>query len=241
MVLLHILDFTSLCNLSCCRNLLEYSVGSEDRLELDIEVFNDGEDAYEANFYLELPESVNYVKTELRGTAAGGAVPPVLCSAPSDRNGHTLKCDLGNPMVAGGRVAFSVLLQPTVFFLEDVSAFPMQLTVNSSNPDSMETLADNTASFSLPVRVKTDLRVRGLPVPTLVTYNRSSYSLETPMLAEEDLGPEVTHVYQVENRGPSDIEEAEVYILWPSMRGAEEPLLYLTNQPQVTSLRNQLS
>ena len=33
--------------------------------------------------------------------------------------------------------------------------------VNSSNPDSTDTLEDNTAAFSLPVRVKTDLRIRG--------------------------------------------------------------------------------
>ena len=47
------------------RNLKEYSVGSDERLELSLEVVNDGEDAYEANFYLDLPESINYIKTEL--------------------------------------------------------------------------------------------------------------------------------------------------------------------------------
>ena len=36
-----------------------------------------------------------------------------------------------------------------------------QSQVNSSNPDSTDTLEDNTAAFSLPVRVKTDLRIRG--------------------------------------------------------------------------------
>ena len=88
------------------RNLFEYSVGSEERLELEIEIFNDGEDAYESSFYLELPESVNYVKTELRGRGGEGGAqqPPVLCSAPAERNRHTLKCDLGNPMVAKTRV-----------------------------------------------------------------------------------------------------------------------------------------
>ena len=49
----------------CDRNLKEYSVGSDERLELSLEVVNDGEDAYEANFYLDLPESINYIKTEL--------------------------------------------------------------------------------------------------------------------------------------------------------------------------------
>ena len=38
---------------------------------------------------------------------------------------------------------------------------------------------------------------------------------------------------QVENKGPSGIEGAEVYILWPSMREEGAPLLYLTAQPSV--------
>merc|ERR1719443_2523481 len=109
----------------------------------------------------------------------------------------------------------------------------MSLSVNSSNPDSIETKTDNVVQFSLPVRVKTDLRIRGLPVPTLVTYNKTSYELENEMMDETDIGPEVTHIYQVENRGPSDIEEAEVYILWPSFRQVDDPLLYLTAQPQI--------
>ena len=37
---------------------------------------------------------------------------------------------------------------------------------------------------------------------------------------------------KVENEGPSDILEAEVYILWPSAR-SDSPLLYLTAQPWV--------
>ena len=59
------------------------------------------------------------------------------------------------------QVSFRILLQPTVNFLEDVSSFQMSLSVNSSNQDSGHTQADNTVQFSLPVRVKTDLRIRG--------------------------------------------------------------------------------
>jgi len=216
------------------RNLNEYSVGSDERLELSLEVVNDGEDAYEANFYLDLPESINYIKTELLEVSSqGGTSPPVLCSPPSQRNEHVLKCDLGNPMAGNSKVSFRILLQPTVNFLEDVSSFEMSLAVNSSNQDSSETLSDNHVQFSLPVRVKTDLRIRGLPVPTLVTYNKTSYKSDDEILHETDIGPEVTHIYQVENRGPSNIEEAQVYILWPSFRQVDDPLLYLTAQPQI--------
>ena len=87
------------------RNLDEYSVGGDERLEISLEVVNDGEDAYEANFYLDLPESINYIKTELLEVSSqGGTSPPVLCSPPSQRNEHVLKCDLGNPMAGNSKV-----------------------------------------------------------------------------------------------------------------------------------------
>jgi hypothetical protein len=53
------------------------------------------------------------------------------------------------------------LLQPDLRFLEDVARFQMSVVVNSSNPDAEETAIDNVANIILPVRVKTDLRIRG--------------------------------------------------------------------------------
>ena len=40
-------------------------------------------------------------------------------------------------------------------------------------------------------------------------------------------------IHQIENKGPSDILEAQVYILWPSFRPNSDPLLYLMHQPTV--------
>jgi len=33
---------------------------------------------------------------------------------------------------------------------------------------------------------------------------------------EQEFGPQVQHVYLIRNRGPSDINEAEAYFLWPA-------------------------
>ena len=43
-----------------------------------------------------------------------------------------------------------------------------------------------------------------LPVPTLVTYNKTSYQADEEIFHEADIGPEVTHIYQVERHRPSD-------------------------------------
>ena len=73
-----------------------------------------------------------------------------------------------------------------------------------------------------------------MSVPDVVRYNKSTYQhKELEEMTEDDIGPEITNLYQVENRGPSDIVSAEVYILWPSFRENDDPLLYLTEQPIV--------
>ncbi len=41
------------------------------------------------------------------------------------------------------------------------------------------------------------------------------------------LGEEIFHIYELKNRGPSTIQEAEVYILWPSFDESKKHLLYL--------------
>ena len=40
-------------------------------------------------------------------------------------------------------------------------------------------------------------------------------------------GEEIYHIYELKNRGPSTIQEAEVYILWPSFDDEKKHLLYL--------------
>jgi integrin alpha 8 len=41
------------------------------------------------------------------------------------------------------------------------------------------------------------------------------------------IGEEIYHIYELKNRGPSTIQEAEVYILWPSFDEDKKHLLYL--------------
>ena len=55
--------------------------------------------------------------------------------------------------------------------------------------------------------------------PDPLTYNASAYETDLENIKHEsEIGPELIHIYQVENKGPSDIEEAQVFILWPSFR-----------------------
>ena len=74
--------------------------------------------------------------------------------------------------------------------------------------------------------------------PDPLRHNSSAYDIENTenIKHESEIGPELIHIYQVENKGPSDIVEAKVFILWPSFRPNGDPLLYLTSQPIIEGL-----
>lgn len=50
--------------------------------------------------------------------------------------------------------------------------------------------------------------------PPTVYYNESLYT-SGEIIKENDIGPQVTHVYYIRNSGPATIQEAEVFVLWP--------------------------
>jgi Integrin alpha len=76
-------------------NVEKYLLGSERRLEINVEVFNGGEDAFESMFYLTIPPGLNYINIERLGADSTVAV---QCSAPSSTTNNTLRCDIGNPL-----------------------------------------------------------------------------------------------------------------------------------------------
>lgn len=79
-------------------------IGSDDRLELYVNITNRGEDAYEASLTIQFPYNIRYTKTELMA-ATSTEVASVLCSAPTFENHFTLTCDLGNPFLKNSMVS----------------------------------------------------------------------------------------------------------------------------------------
>lgn len=55
---------------------------------------------------------------------------------------------------------------------------------------------------------------------------------------ENQVGPQVMHIYELGNRGPSDVLKADVYILWPTKTLSGKDLLYLVDRPIVDGPAN---
>ncbi len=71
-------------------------MGSAERIYVDVEVYNNGEDSYESMMYMAVPAGLSYVNFEKTPDPRKDV--PILCSAPSPSTNNTLKCDIGNPV-----------------------------------------------------------------------------------------------------------------------------------------------
>lgn len=68
--------------------------------------------------------------------------------------------------------------------------------------------------------------------PNEFIYNVSKYKHIENATREEEIGPQIVHIYNIHNDGPSTFEEAEIYVLWPYETNDFEPLMYLLQQPE---------
>merc|ERR1719339_549921 len=182
-----------------------YLMGSGERLEVQTQISNQGEDAFNALLEVQLPRGVSYINAN---TSEPGL--NILCSAPKPLNNYTLQCEVGNPLRANSEITVRVFVQPSSEGLEEaVSEFSFAVRAKSSNPEAGGNNFDNERIFTVPIRVETDFRVTGKYV------------------YEDEIGDIVNHIYDVKNKGPSSISEAMVHIFWTSFNDNGEHLLYL--------------
>ncbi|XP_043494263.1 integrin alpha-PS2 isoform X4 [Polistes fuscatus] len=214
--------------LSVKPNVGRYLLGSGKKLELEILVINNGEDAFEATYNIQLPAGIDYIKIE----RIDKTEVPVQCSAPKQSNNNTLRCDIGNPLPQTQLVNFKVLLQP-VTSSSMAPSYEFYMEVNTTNPENSTTTGDNSWHLSLPIWIETELLVEGESRPKEIYYNPYNYT-GTNVTTESEFGPAVIHNYIIYNQGPSDILEAEAFLIWPAQTLAGEELLYLIEQPETT-------
>uniref|UniRef100_T1JAL1 Uncharacterized protein n=1 Tax=Strigamia maritima TaxID=126957 RepID=T1JAL1_STRMM len=214
--------------LSCEPNPTPYVMGTQKRLELQINIVNAGEDAFETTFYIEIPPGVDYINVDQISTNV-----PVSCTTISLSSSH-YQCDVGNPLKAKETVTFMILLAPK-YLNSSNNEYEFLMEVNSTNPENVTTEYNNMWLIRVPVDVKAELIVSGISKPDIVLYNKT---IPSPVIKthEIDIGPEIVHIYDVWNQGPSTIREVQIYILWPSYTLTGQNLLYLLEQPETSSL-----
>ncbi|XP_052350410.1 integrin alpha-8 isoform X2 [Oncorhynchus keta] len=203
--------------LSASMDRTELVVGDDNLVMLTINAVNKGEGAYETELHTLLPPEADYIGVERRIESLSR----LNCEYRMVNDSRLVVCDLGNPMVAGTEV--SVGLRFAVQRLDDAGPhIDFDLQIHSSNKDNSKS---NPVSLSLSISARAQLDLRGVCHPSQVVLPFPHWEPKEKPVKEDDVGPQVTHIYELHNSGPSSIREAELQVGWPS-RFRDEHLLY---------------
>ncbi|GBP17175.1 Integrin alpha-PS2 [Eumeta japonica] len=204
-----------------------YILGSDQKVDIDVEVANTKEDAFEAAYYLHIPRGVSYNRMQMQ-TPDGQEQLPVYCSVSARHaNGSsTLRCDVGNPLPSGRKVNFRVTLEVDV----SVTSLEFDMETNSTNPEE-GTYEDNRRHMAISVVIESKLLAIGTSDPPELYYNASLYQYDA-VADDRQLGPTVIHKYNIKNDSPFAIKQAQIVILWPYQTLYDENLMYMLMQPE---------
>uniref|UniRef100_A0A3Q3DGT9 Integrin subunit alpha 8 n=1 Tax=Hippocampus comes TaxID=109280 RepID=A0A3Q3DGT9_HIPCM len=195
----------------------ELVIGDDNLVMLTITAANPGEGAYETELHVLIPPEADYIGVERRVESLA----QLNCEYKMVNDSRLVVCDLGNPMVA--QTELSVGLRFAVQRLEDAGPkISFELQIHSSNKDSPDS---NPVSLNLAIVAKSQIDLRGVSHPSQVVLPFPRWEPKEKPVKEDDVGPQVTHIYELHNSGPSSIREAEVEVGWPS-RFRDENLLY---------------
>ncbi|XP_043072004.1 integrin alpha-PS2 [Drosophila grimshawi] len=206
----------------------KYLFVSGEPLTIEVLIKNNNEDAFEAAFYMITPKDLQFTKLQQLGEKIDM---PITCSAPDGSNNYTLKCDIGNPLKGGNMTHFAVSFVPAEKHTK-TSSYDFYWEANSTNPERKNSKFDNIGSKSIGVWVETDLTIKGTSLPDYQVYKASDYKAPGNATIEEEIGPQVVHIYELRNNLSSFIEGAIVDIYYPYQTESGDPLMYVLNQPE---------
>uniref|UniRef100_A0A668A3X9 Integrin subunit alpha 8 n=1 Tax=Myripristis murdjan TaxID=586833 RepID=A0A668A3X9_9TELE len=203
--------------LSASMDRSELVIGDDNLVMLTISAVNRGEGAYETELHTLIPPEADYIGVERRVESLS----KLNCEYRMVNDSRLVVCDLGNPMVAGTEL--SVGLRFSIQRLEDAGPkISFELQIHSSNKDNSDS---NLVSLNLSIAARAQLDLRGVSHPSQVVLPFPRWEPKEKPVKEDDVGPQVTHIYELHNSGPSSIREAELQVGWPS-RFRDENLLY---------------
>uniref|UniRef100_A0A8C9XZY7 Integrin subunit alpha 8 n=1 Tax=Sander lucioperca TaxID=283035 RepID=A0A8C9XZY7_SANLU len=198
--------------LSATMDRSELVIGDDNLVMLTITAMNRGEGAYETELHTLIPLEADYIGVTRRVE--------LNCEYKMVNESRMVVCDLGNPMVAGTEVSFYTQKHKSTQFFSKTSL--SNVHAKNSNKDNSDS---NPVILNLSIVAKAQLDLRGVSHPSQVVLPFPHWEPKEKPVKEDDVGPQVTHIYELHNFGPSSIREAELQVGWPS-RFRDENLLY---------------
>ncbi|XP_034985549.2 integrin alpha-8 isoform X1 [Zootoca vivipara] len=193
-------------------------IGEENCVTLMINSRNEGEGAYEAELHIKIPPEADYTGVERNSKA----LRVLSCDYKMENETRMVICDLGNPMAAGTN--FSTGIRFTVQRFENAEfSIQFELQVRSSNKVNPNS---NLVDLQIDISAVAQVQVRGVSHPPQIVLPIHNWEPKDEPTKEDEIGPLVEHIYQLQNIGPSAINDTVLYVEWPVL-SRKEFLLYI--------------
>ncbi|XP_061584148.1 integrin alpha-5-like [Cololabis saira] len=196
----------------------EVYLGDENALTLTFNATNEGEGgAYEAELHVLLPPQADY-----SGIARNDVgLTQLTCSYEEENQTRYLSCDLGNPMKSGASIFAGLRFTvPRLKDTEDTVQFQFQVRSKNANNSESEVVL-----LELEVAAMADVILQGISRPDKVIFPPPDWNINHSLEKEQDVGPELQHVYELVNNGPSMVSHSTLEVTCP-LRVVGHELLY---------------
>uniref|UniRef100_A0A674B462 Integrin, alpha V n=1 Tax=Salmo trutta TaxID=8032 RepID=A0A674B462_SALTR len=175
-------------------------IGDDNPLTLEVTAENRGEGAYEAELHVFLPPQADFTGVVRNSETLSR----LSCAYKTENQTRVVVCDLGNPMKGGIKVLAG--LRFSVHQLSEQDTF---------------------VKFDLQIkRIQSFLQV-WVALPDQVFLPIANWKPKEKPVVGDDIGPQILHIYELRNRGPSTFSKAMLDIEWP-YRFNNGSLLYIT-------------
>ncbi|KAM3607345.1 uncharacterized protein V6R79_006110 [Siganus canaliculatus] len=194
-------------------------IGDDNALTLEISAENRGEGAYEAELHVYPPQQADFT-----GVVRSQALTRLSCAYKKENQTKMVVCDLGNPMKGGTKVLAELRFSVHQLSEEDTSVkFDVQM-VSSNQFNSTSPRVSSVTKLAVLARVS----IRGTSSPGQVLLPIANWKPREPPVVGDDIGPQIVHVYELQNNGPSTISKAALQVEWP-YQFRNGSLLYITS------------
>ncbi|XP_044071769.1 integrin alpha-V [Siniperca chuatsi] len=194
-------------------------IGDDNALTLEISAENQGEGAYEAELHVYPPQQADFT-----GVVRSQTLSRLSCAYKKENQTKMVVCDLGNPMKGGTKVLAELRFSVHQLSEEDTSVkFDLQI-VSSNQFNNISPRVSTVTKLAVLAKVS----IRGTSSPGQVLLPIANWKPKQPPVVGDDIGPQIVHVYELLNSGPSTISKAALEVEWP-YQFKNGSLLYITS------------
>ncbi|XP_018529702.1 integrin alpha-V isoform X2 [Lates calcarifer] len=194
-------------------------IGDDNALTLEIRAENLGEGAYEAELHVYPPQQADFT-----GVVRSQTFTRLSCAYKKENQTKMVVCDLGNPMKGGTKVLTELRFSVHQLSEEDTSVkFDLQI-VSSNQFNNTSPRVSSVTKLAVLAKVA----IRGSSSPGQVLLPIANWKPKNPPVVGDDIGPQILHVYELLNSGPSTFSKASLKVEWP-YQFKNDSLLYITS------------